>query len=114
MPINFENTEIAFSSKSNSELKQSHLLFSAMGSPLLTKIGIQCTHLAFKLHLPIKGLVKSTIFKQFCGGENIEDCAKAIKALGDYHIGTILDYSVEGKEAEEEFDKTAKANKEMK
>jgi proline dehydrogenase len=56
------------------------------------------------LHLPIKSVIKATIFKQFCGGENIDECHKTIKELGDFKIGTILDYSVEGKETEKDFD----------
>jgi proline dehydrogenase len=106
--ISFDNTEIAFASKSNADLNRSYMLFTMVSRTSWVKIGKSLTNVALGLHLPISGLIKATIFKQFCGGENIEDCNKTIKALGDYHIGTILDYSVEGKEAEEEFDKTAK------
>ena len=106
MPINFENTEIAFSSQSNSELKQAHLLFSAMGNPLLTKIGIQCTNLAFKFRLPIKGIVKSTIFKQFCGGETLEEADVTAQKLNQFGVDVIMDYGVEGKSDESVFDAT--------
>jgi proline dehydrogenase len=51
-------------------------------------------------------MVKKTIFKQFCGGESIDDCTEAINKLGDFHIGAILDYSVEGKETDKAFDAT--------
>ena len=105
--ISFDNTEIAFASKSDADLNRSYLLFTMVSRTTWVKIGKRFTNIAFSLRLPIAGLIKATIFKQFCGGENIDDCANAIKALGDYKIGTILDYSVEGKEAEEEFDKTA-------
>lgn len=106
--ISFDNTEIAFASKSDADLNRSYMLFTLVSRTSWVKIGKSLTNVALGLHLPISGIIKATIFKQFCGGENIEDCSKAIKSLGDYHIGTILDYSVEGKEAEEEFDKTAK------
>jgi len=106
--ISFDNTEIAFASKSDADLNRSYMLFTMVSRTSWVKIGKSLTNVALGLHLPIGGLIKATIFKQFCGGENIQDCAKTIDALGDYHIGTILDYSVEGKEAEEEFDKTAK------
>ena len=106
--ISFDNTEIAFASKSDADLNRSYMLFTMVSRTSWVKIGKSLTNVALGLHLPISGLIKATIFKQFCGGENIQDCTKTIKALGDYHIGTILDYSVEGKEAEEEFDKTAK------
>ena len=61
---------------------------------------------SFFLRLPINKLIKLTIFNQFCGGENIQDCTKKINELSDFGIGTILDYSVEGKENESDFEKT--------
>jgi proline dehydrogenase len=106
MSINFENTEIAFSSQRNSELKQAHFLFSAMGNPLLTKIGIYFTNLAFKFHLPIKGIVKSTIFKQFCGGETLEEADVTAQKLNQFGVDVIMDYGVEGKSDESVFDAT--------
>ena len=51
-------------------------------------------------------MVKRTIFRQFCGGENIQDCSNRINELYEFGIGTILDYSVEGKENESDFEKT--------
>jgi proline dehydrogenase len=107
-PFSFDNTEIAFASKSNADLNRSYMLFTLVSRTSWVKFGRKITNAALGLHLPISGLIKATIFKQFCGGENISDCAKTITALGEYNIGTILDYSVEGKEAEQEFDKTAK------
>lgn len=104
--ISFENTEIAFKSKSNKDLKRAYWLFKVVGNPILVKFGKWATNLAFKLGLPINGLIKKTIFKQFCGGESINDCDNAISSLGEFGIGTILDYSVEGKTSEEDFDAT--------
>lgn len=101
----FENTEIAFSYRSNAELKQARFLFASMGSPMLTKIGIGFTKMAMAIKLPINGIIKSTIFKQFCGGETMEEAAETATMLGKYNIGVILDYGVEGKEGESEFDK---------
>jgi proline dehydrogenase len=101
----FDNTEIAFQYRSNQELKQARFLFSSMGSPTVTKIGIALTKIALAIKLPINSLIKKTIFKQFCGGENINEAAETAKMLGNYHIGVILDYGVEGKEGESEFDK---------
>ncbi|MDB0062767.1 proline dehydrogenase family protein [Crocinitomicaceae bacterium] len=104
--ISFNNTEIAFKEKSNQDLKQTKLLFKLIGSPFLVKIGKTATLLALKLRLPIQGLIKRTIFRQFCGGENIEECAGRIKELKDSGIGAILDYSIEGKTAEVDFNAT--------
>jgi proline dehydrogenase len=102
----FENTEIAFKSKSDSQLKKAYLLFKIISYPVIVKIGKIITPIALKLRLPIKGLIKSTIFSQFCGGESIEECSKTIENLGKFGVGTILDYSVEGQESLEEVENT--------
>ena len=104
--ISFDNTQIAFSYKSNAELNKAYWLFKLIGSPALVKIAKSFTNIAFALHLPIKPLIKATIFKQFCGGENIEECSNVIENISKFNIGAILDYSVEGKEDENDFDVT--------
>ena len=104
--ISFENTEIAFRSKSNNDLKRAYWLFKIIASPIFVKIGKVVTTIALKLHLPIDYIVKATIFRQFCGGENIGECDLVIQKMGDYGVGTILDYSVEGKISDEDFDQT--------
>lgn len=102
--LSFNNTEISFSGKSNKDLNRSYWLFKMVSNQTFVSIGKSLTTFAIGMHLPIKGLIKATIFKQFCGGETIEECDKAIKELGKFNIGTILDYSVEGKESEKDFD----------
>ena len=102
----FENTEIAFKSKSDSQLKKAYWLFKIISFPIIVKIGKLLTPIALKLYLPIKGLIKSTIFSQFCGGESIHECSKTIENLGKFGVGTILDYSVEGQESLEEVENT--------
>jgi proline dehydrogenase len=104
--VSFENTEIAFKSKSNKDLKRAYWLFKMVGNPSIVRFGKWATNASFKVHLPINGVVKATIFKQFCGGETINDCTNTIKQLNDFGIGTILDYSVEGKTSAEDFEKT--------
>jgi len=105
--LSFNNTEIAFAGKTNKDLNRSYWLFKLVSNSSFVNIGKSLTTFAIKTHLPIKGIIKATIFKQFCGGENIEECSRAIQELGKYHIGTILDYSVEGKETETDFDACA-------
>jgi proline dehydrogenase len=105
-PLSFENTEIAFKGKSTADLNRAYWLFKLVSSSTLVKIGTPMTNLALKVGLPIKGIIRDTIFKHFCGGETIEDCEKTIQALTDKGVGTILDYSVEGEETEEIFDAT--------
>jgi proline dehydrogenase len=104
--ISFDNTENAFRAKSDSELRQSYWLFQLIGNPLMVRAGAMFAPLALKIGF--KGLIKKTIFRQFVGGENITDCAHTIQALGKFKIGTILDYSVEGKESEADFDHCCK------
>lgn len=105
--LNFENTEIAFKYKSDNELKVSYLLFKAIGMNWLVKVGPVFVDLSFKIGLPIKGIIKATVFRQFCGGETMDECDPKMKQLHSYGVGSILDYSIEGKEKQEEFDETA-------
>lgn len=104
--LNFDNTEIAFRNKSKSELNSAYWLFKIMSSNFLTQVGPPVTNLFLNIGLPIQGLIKSTIFKQFCGGETIGECENTVQLLGAGKVGTILDYSVEGEEEEHVFDFT--------
>jgi proline dehydrogenase len=102
----FENTEVAFKGKSNRELTRSYYLFKLISNPTLVRMGKWGTDIALRLGIPIGWAIKGNIFKQFCGGETIEECARATALLDKANIGTILDYSVEGKESELDFDAT--------
>ena len=104
--LSLENTTIAFASKSNFQLKKAYWLFSLMNKAWLVKLGTFFIKLAFLLHLPIKKLIRFTVFDQFCGGENIAETEKTIAKLGSENVGTILDYSVEGEDNEKCFDAT--------
>jgi proline dehydrogenase len=106
--VDFSNTQIAFQSKNNQELRNSYMLFKAIGYNWLVQAGPKMIELCFNLGLPVKGIIKRTVFHQFCGGETIEDCEKNIQLMHKYGVGTILDYSVEGEEKEEVFEYTAK------
>ena len=105
-PTYFANTEIAFKNKDNGELKHSLWLFKLMQNPSLVKIFSKLTLIAIKLHLPISAAVKATIYKQFCSGETLDESQKVVKHLGKSGVGSILDYSVEGKESIEDFENT--------
>ena len=104
--LSFENTEIAFKSKSTPDLKRAYWLFKIVSSPIIVKIGKVATNFALSLRLPIRKIVKATIFKQFCGGESIEDCRNKMEELATFKVGTILDYSIEGKTTDEDFEQT--------
>jgi len=103
---NFDNTEVAFRQKTNTELKKAYWLFKMIGSNFLTKVGPPITNFFLNIGLPIQGAIKATIFQQFCGGETIAECDTAIAQLAKGGVGTILDYSVEGEEEEIVFDET--------
>ena len=94
--ISFDNTEFAFQYKSGKQLKKARFLFSSMGKPWLVKLGTRLTPWAIKAGLPIKGIIRKTIFAQFVGGETLEETAVVAKILGEYKVKVILDYGVEG------------------
>ncbi len=100
----FENTATAFALKSDSELKRAYFLFKLIANEPLVRIGTAVTNFAFKAHLPIEGLIRATVFDHFCGGVSEEDCLNVIDRMYEKKVSTILDYSVEGKEEEKQFD----------
>ncbi|MBL4652903.1 MAG: proline dehydrogenase family protein [Flavobacteriales bacterium] len=102
----FDNLETAFSGKTNADLKFSAFIFQMMSNPFLVKLSTSAALLAVKLHLPITGIVKTTVFKQFCGGESQEESKVVIDKLGQSNVKSILDYSVEGENEESHFEKT--------
>jgi len=104
--LSFENTEIAFRNSSNTDLKRAYWLFRMININFFVKIGPPITNFAMQIGLPVKSLIKATIFKHFCGGETIEECDSTIKKLSNGGVGTILDYSVEGEEEEHIFNAT--------
>lgn len=104
----FENTKIAFSLKSDSELERAYFLFKMISIQPLVKIGTAATNFAFKANLPVEGLIRVTVFNHFCGGVNEKDCLPVIDKMYEKGVSSVLDYSVEGKETEEEFDSALK------
>jgi proline dehydrogenase len=100
--LSFDNTANAFEYKTDKQLKKAHFLFSVMGMNLLVNIGTRITPWAIKAGLPIHGIIRSTIFEQFVGGETLEQTAKVADKLEEYHVQVILDYGVEGGDYGEE------------
>jgi len=101
----FNNTELAFASKSNWQLRKSYYLFKIVNNNTMSSISTKSAMLALNMHLPVKGMIKSTVFEHFCGGETIEECQTTSERMASFGVGSILDYSVEGKNSEEAFDK---------
>ena len=94
--ILFNNTELAFSNKSDVELNKAYFLFSILDYSFLTKLGNFFLMLVLKMHLPLKKVIKKTIFNHFCGGETLDECKKTFQTLSKYNIFAMPEYSVEG------------------
>ncbi len=100
----FDNTEVAFALKSNSELDRAYYLFEMIKREPLVKIGTAVTKFALKTHLPVEGIIRTTVFDHFCGGVTEEDCMPTIDKMFTKNVHSVLDYSAEGKEIESQFD----------
>ncbi len=94
--VSFENTENAFAYKSDAQLKKAKFLFKSIGNRLLVKWGTRLTPLAIRWKLPIRGIIRNTIFSQFVGGETLAQTAPVARKLAEYNVKAILDYGVEG------------------
>ncbi len=100
----FNNTEVAFALKSDTELDRAYFLFKLIDSEPLVRIGTAVTNFAIKAHLPVEGLIRATVFDHFCGGVNEDDCLSVVDKMFTKGVSSVLDYSVEGKEEEEQFE----------
>lgn len=103
-PDIFSRTETAFALKTDAEIERACFLFKLIANEPLVKIGTAVTNFAIKTHLPVENLIRSTVFDHFCGGINEEDCLPKVEAMYDKGVYSVLDFSVEGKENEQEFD----------
>lgn len=101
----FNNTADAFALKSDTELDRAYFLFKMIASQPLVRIGTAVTNFALNLHLPVEGLIRATVFDHFCGGTTEEDCLPVVDKMFTKGVSSVLDYSVEAKEDESEFDK---------
>lgn len=104
IPKIFENTEVAFSLKSDCELDRAYYLFKMISYQPLVKIGTAVTNFALNANLPVEGLIRATVFDHFCGGVNEDDCLPVIDKMYAKNVSSVLDFSVEGKEIESHFD----------
>ena len=100
----FNNTQVAFSLKSDTELDRAYFLFKMIANQPLVRIGTAVTNFALKANLPVEGLIRATVFDHFCGGINEVDCLSVVDKMYTKGVSSVLDYSVEGKEAEDQFD----------
>ena len=100
----FDNTETAFALKTDTELDRAYFLFKMIANEPLVRIGTAVTNFAIKAHLPVEGLIRATVFDHFCGGVNEQDCLPVVDKMYTKGVASVLDYSVEGKEDEAQFD----------
>lgn len=100
----FNNTQVAFSLKSDTELDRAYFLFKLIDNQPLVRIGTAVTNFAIKANLPVEKLIRATVFDHFCGGVSEEDCIPVVDKMYSKGVSSVLDYSVEGKEEEEQFD----------
>lgn len=100
----FKNTQIAFALKSDTELDRAYFLFKMIDNQPLVRIGTAVTNFAIKANLPVEGLIRATVFDHFCGGVNEDDCLSVVDKMFTKGVSSVLDYSVEGKEEEDQFD----------
>ena len=100
----FNNTQIAFALKSDTELERAYFLFKLINSQPLVRIGTAVTNFAIKANLPVESLIRATVFDHFCGGVNEDDCLSVVDKMFTKGVSSVLDYSVEGKEEENQFD----------
>ncbi|NHM07462.1 proline dehydrogenase [Flavobacterium sp. CYK-4] len=100
----FNDTQVAFALKSDTELDRAYFLFKLIDSQPLVRIGTAVTNFAIKAHLPVEGLIRATVFDHFCGGVNEDDCLPVVDKMYTKGVSSVLDYSVEGKEEEAQFD----------
>lgn len=103
--IDFKNTEIAFSVKSDKDMRRARFLYNVMASSFITTVAKVMTSFAMSIRFPVNWIVKPTIYKHFVGGETIEECLPAVEAMSNFNVSSILDYSVEGKESLEDINK---------
>lgn len=104
MNISFDDTKTAFAYKNNKELKKARFLFASMNKQWLVNLGLRLTPWALHNNLPVKGIIRSTLFGQFVGGESLEQTATVAEKLAKYNVQVILDYGVEGKDGEANYD----------
>jgi proline dehydrogenase len=104
----FDNTQVAFALKSDTELDRAYFLFKMISIEPLVRIGSAVTNFALNINLPVEGLIRATVFDHFCGGINVNDCLSVVDKMYTKDVSSVLDYSVEGKEDEQQFDAALK------
>tara|TARA_B100001109_G_scaffold176246_1_gene144190 strand:+ start:1827 stop:2996 length:1170 start_codon:yes stop_codon:yes gene_type:complete len=104
----FDDTQVAFKMKKNFHLYNAIFLFNIITRKLLVTVFTNLTLLMLKMKLPVKWILKRTIYKHFCGGVDLIECQEIISGMHSMNVHSILDYSVEGQKNELSFDNSCK------
>ena len=104
----FDDTQVAFKMKKNFHLYNAIFLFNIITRKLLVTVFTNLTLLMLKMKLPVKWILKRTIYKHFCGGIDLIECQKIISGMHSMNVHSILDYSVEGQKNELSFENSCK------
>ncbi|MBX5439752.1 MAG: proline dehydrogenase family protein, partial [Thermoflavifilum sp.] len=104
--VSFDDTAAAFSFRDDRELTRIYWLFWLMNLGWLTHLAKYLIPVIIRLHLPVKKWIRNTLYRQFCGGETLEQVMQTAERLARVGMHIILDYGVEGKETEEVFEQT--------
>jgi len=109
--LDLQDYEQAFIHLSDKEITHTYRLFTLMNQGWLVNILSPLGMMAVKWRLPFaEGMIRRTMFKQFCGGVNLSDCTSSIEQLYEHEVQTVLDYGVEAKSTEEDFEIAIKEN----
>ena len=106
--VHLDNSAIAFRYKDDRQLNTAYRLFKAMSVPFMASVGKGLMRLALSLRLPVTGLFRATIFRQFCGGESLQECLGSVSTLHKFNVMSYITYAAEGKENQTEFERSVK------
>lgn len=102
-------SDSAFSHYSISQLRRTKVLFKILQNPLVSWFSGFVPHIPILLRLPfVKSLIKHYIFSHFCGGEDWKEVHQSALKLQKQNILSSLDYSVECKQTEQDYETTKK------
>ena len=97
----FDNSQQAFIRKSKSELYKTYLLFSVFSYPRFIRISGKIIVFLIQIGFPIEGLLKRTVFEQFCAGQQEKDSLKVVASLHSFNIKSYMHYASEGQKTKE-------------
>ena len=78
--VTFDDTEVAFAGKDDSDLAKAAWLFRIMSNSTIVDIGSHITNLAIQIGLPVDSILKTTVYEHFCGGEDLDETTPMVEA----------------------------------